>query len=108
MTEPKRLIDMDEDDVRAMIRKEITSAVSEAMIEQKLLSADELAKRLGVKARSIATFVSRDELPAMRLGPRKLAFKWSDVEAWARKRGRNLNPTIPANDRRRHLRPVKE
>ena len=56
----------------------------------RLLSPDQLAQWLGVERETIHTYVSRDGLPCVRLGPKLLRFELAAVMKWARTRGRNL------------------
>jgi excisionase family DNA binding protein len=50
------------------------------------LSADEIARHLGISKETVYRWVRHDELPAHRIG-RLLKFKLSDVDAWVLGRG---------------------
>ena len=54
------------------------------MLDEKLLSTDQVADYLGVSTRTVARLVQRGELPAFRVG-RALRFKLADLEAYMEK-----------------------
>jgi len=63
----------------AGVRRE-QSGGDERLAGEALLDKVAIARRLGVKPRTISDWVTQGRLPAYRLGP-YLRFKWSDVEA---------------------------
>lgn len=57
-----------------------TPAASEASPSNVYLTKGEVAKRLGVKPKTVGEWANQGRLPAYRLGP-YLRFKWAEVEA---------------------------
>lgn len=95
----KMLVQMTDDDLSALLDERIEAKLA-ALDADRLLTPEEVAEKLGISPRNIANLVSRDQMPAHRVGPRLLRFRWVDVERWARERGRNL----PETPKPRHLR----
>lgn len=56
------------------------------MEDQQLLTADQLATRLGVSRKAVWEFARSGALPVIRLGPRRLRFDPRDVELWLQRR----------------------
>jgi excisionase family DNA binding protein len=76
------------EDLVALIGQAVAQAQHsrETAPDNRLLTGAEVAKLLGVSARSISKLVSRDGLPtACRLG-RGYRFKRADVDAWVERR----------------------
>ena len=54
------------------------------MADELYLSAEEVARRFGASKRSIARWRSTGDGPVfVRIGPRRVAYRLSDCEAWA-------------------------
>ncbi len=51
------------------------------MSDDRLLSADEVATRLGLKPSWVAQAARDNRIPHVRLG-KYVRFRWTDVEAW--------------------------
>jgi len=93
------------DELAKIVRVEL-EAYAAKNSPPKLLSPDELARWLGVEKETVHTYVSRDGLPCVRLGPKLLRFELQAVMQWARGRGRNL-PSLPEASQPRHLRAMR-
>ena len=52
-------------------------------IQERLLTKEEVAVRLGVRPRTVATWANDGRLPVIHAG-RRLRFRWSDVDAFLR------------------------
>jgi excisionase family DNA binding protein len=65
-----------------LISKPVSTAASTkgSRAQEDLLTADELAKRLGLKRRGVQSMTARRILPVIRLSGRCLRYRWSDVE----------------------------
>ena len=56
-----------------------------ATAERRLLSADEVATRLGVQPSWVSKAARANRIPHVRVG-RYRRFRWSDIEAWLEER----------------------
>jgi excisionase family DNA binding protein len=63
----------------------------------RLLTPEDLAEWLGVKVETVHTYVSRDRLPHLKIGPKVLRFERDHVVQWARSRGKNMPDDRPAS-----------
>lgn len=66
--------------MKAVRKGNPTPAASEAPPSNAYLTKGEVARRLGVKPKTIGEWANQGRLPAYRLGP-YLRFKWAEVEA---------------------------
>src|SRR5690349_2145226 len=96
---------MTAEEIAAIVRAEL-EAYAAKHNPPRLLSPEQVAEWLGVELETIHTYVSRDGLPCLRLGPKLLRFELPAVMQWARTRGRNL-PALPEPTQPRHLRTVR-
>jgi excisionase family DNA binding protein len=53
----------------------------------KLLSAKELAERLSVDTHTIRNWRHRKMIPAVKLGPQTVKYRWGDIVEWIRVEG---------------------
>lgn len=89
-------------EIRALAAQ--VAALESKVALPRLVTPEELGAYLGVERDTVHTYVSRDGLPCVKLGPKLLRFDLADVRRWARERGRNLPPDEP---KPRHLQAVK-
>lgn len=68
------------------------------MIE-KLLSYSEINERTGISKGTLAWWVRERKIPHVRLGPRHVKFRWSDVSSWLD--SKTLPPLEPIANRGR-------
>ncbi|HEX3817672.1 MAG TPA: helix-turn-helix domain-containing protein [Chthoniobacterales bacterium] len=50
-------------------------------MHEELLKYPEVAKRLRLERKAVVALVKRRAIPAIRLSPRAIRFRWSEVEA---------------------------
>jgi excisionase family DNA binding protein len=55
-------------------------------VQDRLLSADEVAQRLGFSKQTIWGMARRGELPTVRIGTRRVKFSSDDLERWIERR----------------------
>lgn len=103
----RMLVTLTASEFRTLVREEVAAELARTSTDHDLLTPQQVAERLGVLPRSVATMVRRDGMPARSLGPKLLRFSWPEIEAWARQHGRNLLPEGESTGHRRRLRAVK-
>jgi excisionase family DNA binding protein len=97
------LVQLTEDDLRAVVDERVTAALQELGDDRRLLTSEQVAERLGVGIGAVAELCASRGMPYRELGPRMRRFKWSEVEAWsATACGRNLE-ALPPTPKPRHL-----
>lgn len=90
---------------RRMLREAVTGMLPAA---REFLTQEQLAKRLGISARSVQRMINRDGMPVHELGPKLQRFLWSEVEQWLISRGKNTEaPLRRGGSHLRHVRSPK-
>lgn len=69
------------DALRSIIREELRAVASAAPRSDEWMSADDVARMLGVARTTLPALVSRDGLPCYRPG-KGYAFRRTEIEAW--------------------------
>jgi excisionase family DNA binding protein len=65
-----------------LARRQTVQGTPEAVSDEPLLTARDVAERLGVDVGWIYDEWQAGRLPGFRLGSRMLRFRWSEIEAW--------------------------
>jgi excisionase family DNA binding protein len=67
-------------------------------VTERLLTARELAERLGVSTETVLRWARRGRLPAVYLSSRAIRFREADIDAWLEQRAtprRGVRPATP-------------
>lgn len=69
--------------------------MSNTLVNEPLLTAQEVAERLRVKPYAVWEWAREGGMPHRRLGTRRMRFYWSEVAKWMDVQGRTENDSTP-------------